>query len=53
MFDPRLWSRRTLVLMSLLAAMALPAVLSACGEDDAPCPDGEVLVGGECVSAES
>jgi hypothetical protein len=39
--------------MSLLAAMALPAVLSACGDDESPCPDGEVLVGDECVSAEA
>lgn len=54
MFDPRMWSRRTLVMMGLLAALALPAVLSACSSDDeSPCEDGEILSGGECIPAES
>ena len=52
MFDPRTWSRRMLVLMALLAASALPMAVSACGEDESPCPDGEILVDGVCTSAQ-
>ena len=52
MFDPRTWSRRMLVLMALLAASALPMVLSACGSDEVQCPDGQILVDGVCTNAQ-
>ncbi len=52
MFDPRTWSRRMLVLMALLAGSALPMALSACGEDEVQCPDGQILVDGVCTNAE-
>lgn len=52
MFDPRTWSRRKVVLMALLAASALPMVVSACSDSESPCPDGEILVDGECTSAQ-
>jgi len=51
MLDPRTWSRRTLVLLCLLAAV--PAVLGACSSSSDPqCPDGQVLSAGECVNAQ-
>ena len=53
MSDPRTWSRRTLLLLCLLAATAVPAMLSACGEDESQCPDGYILVDGECTPATS
>ena len=55
MIDPRTWSRRTLVLLCLLAASAVPIVLSACesGSSESQCSDGEILVDGVCTPATS
>lgn len=50
MLDPRKWSRRTFVLLALVASMALPVVLSACSSSDSDCPEGEILSNGECIN---
>jgi hypothetical protein len=36
----------------MLVLMALPMALSACGEEEVQCPDGQILVDGVCQDAE-